>query len=119
VTNCAMFYGTVTGGDGRRGHSICMDIFPDHCKIVTIRRTNLTVLDKGAEEPRLDPKRLAEMDAELLESANKRKSPETRSEEAFPQLDEDTLKAATVFECTYQDNTPPILCENLGQKRVH
>jgi hypothetical protein len=50
-----------------------------------------------------------------LESADKRKSPETRSEEALSQLDEDTLKAATVFECTYQDNSPPILWKIWGE----
>jgi hypothetical protein len=79
----AIYYGTVTGGDTRRGYLVSMDILPDSKKIVLIKRGNIHVLDKDANEPKIDPKRLAAIEAALYESTDKRKSAETRSEEAF------------------------------------
>jgi hypothetical protein len=73
-------------------------------------------LDKGAEEPLLDPKRLADMESKLLASADKQTSPEeTRSEDNFSKLDNNTLKTVPVFECTYHDGQPPIVWKIWGE----
>jgi hypothetical protein len=112
--NGTMYYGTVTGGNGYKGHFVSFDIFPDTCKVVMVRRGNIAVLDKGADEPSFDPKRVAEMEAELLASGDKRKSPETHSEDQFASMDENALKTAAIFECKYHDNKPPIVWKIFG-----
>jgi hypothetical protein len=110
----AMYYGTVTGGDTRRGYLVSMDILPDSKKIVLIKRGNIHVLDKDADEPKIDPKRLAAIEAALYESTDKRKSAETRSEEAFEKLDNDTLKNAVAYHCKYNEKEPPLTWKILG-----
>lgn len=110
-----MYYGTVTGGSSSQGYHCSMDIFPLTAKTIIVKRQNLYVLDKGADEPIMDPRVWEKLQAELLESVDKsKKSPETRSEEEFCKMDTDILKDAKVFNCTYNDKEPPIVWKIYG-----
>ena len=110
----ALYYGTCTGGTSQKGYLIKFDILPLGEDVVNVRKVNLRLIHPGEEEPRLDAKFVAAIEAEMKEERDKNKSPETLSEERFVSQDQETISTATTFSCTYHEGKDPVVWEILA-----
>jgi hypothetical protein len=110
----AFYYGTITAGNSQKGYNVKLDILPDGNNIILLRRNRLTLVNVDDEEPRLDAKLVAAMEADLREDRDKRKSPETKSEDVFVNQDATTIKEATRFECKFDEARDPIVWKIYG-----
>lgn len=118
-----MFYGTVTGGNFNQGYNCLMDVLKD-CdegqRFLVVKRKNLGVVAKGAEEPVHDAKTWEALQAQNLEATDNRRSPETKSEDDFVRMESNILQTTSSFSCTYHPQEPPIVWKIYGdQEYIH
>lgn len=103
--NTAWFYGTTVGGSSKNSWDVEDQI------LSKVKCNRLVTLRKGKEEPFLDPKHIEALEEEVEKEG---RTMEAKSKNAFAKLGTETLKVATVFECHFKDNVPPIKWEILG-----
>lgn len=100
------FYGKIIDGTSKTGYEISMDDFPHDCKVISYVKKSpgaVRAMDKDEEEPPFNyeeyiaGERLNEIDYDGADPNKSKKSPQTRSAEAFMALDNDARATATEY----------------------
>ena len=121
----AWFYGSIIGGGSRQGHTISIDLFPASDKTIENVKTKagqVRALSDNEEEPafsleeHLEGQSLNEIDLDDADPANRKKSPQLESAEAFDKLDSDVRAFAKEYSMNWSKDTdvPPIIWKILA-----
>jgi hypothetical protein len=113
--DCAFYYGTVMAGTSQKGYTVQFDVLPEMNNVIEkVRRALLFVLVDGEDEPLMDYKLQALLDAELAAKREAGKTPETKDEDFFVKQDIDTLKTTNILQVKYSKDENPIEWTILG-----
>jgi hypothetical protein len=73
--DCAFYYGIVTRGTSQKGYSVQFNILPEACDTIDkVRRMTRFIVEESANEPLIDPKLQALLDAKISSKQEKGKS---------------------------------------------